>query len=355
MPVVTDDQIISLHSVSGSTVAEYTPDKQVTSMWTRDLSEVSRAELTLPPVIDLDALPEIVPWLHWVSVWDGERNIKLWSGPVQRRAINRRGLTVSARDGGALLQRTRNPITKRWDAADPAWIAGELWRSMIEQNGLREPPIIREDPDGERFDYRVVKDDQMLDATISDLVNLGLRWSIVSGVPILGPLPHDPVATLTEADFIGDGIELLRDGSTTFNDILVRGPDNLARSHVDLHGLQLEAIVNVDSMFGLSNVERAAYEKARHNASIRDVISLPQGTQLSPDAPVSIDELMPSARFVIEAYGLRQLVELIGVEVTRDQTGGVATAVKMEAVPPKIELDDVKPGGSTSPLTGAAL
>lgn len=331
--IVTREQVVSLHTASGSLLYQWEPEGYADCSWGRALRDASRMSLAVPPVEDVDTIPDIVPWLHWMSCWDADRDVLLWTGPVQKVTANRRGLQLEAKDSGAYLSRLRNPITKRWDATDPAVIAGELWAGLVEQQHLNVRPLVRPDPEGERYDYQVITDDQMLDQTIGDLVNLGLTWTVVSGAPIIGPLSLEPVATLGEDDFLGDGISFVRDGSAIYNDVLVRGPDNLARAKVDFHGQNLQTIANVDSMFGVSNVQRAAQAYVRHTGSVRTTLELGNATSLHPDAPVHIDELMPSARFVIEAQGIRQLMRLTGVEVARTDV-----KVTMEQVEEKLEL-----------------
>lgn len=353
MTVAPREQIISLHTIKGVQLYQFTPTDQATCTWTRTLRNVSSCDLATPPVGDPDRLPNITPWAHWISIWDADRNTLLWTGPIQKVTGNRNGLSISAGDHAALLTRTRVPITKRWDAADPAWIADELWQAMIAHHGLNIDTITRPDPEGDRFDYKVITDAQMLDQTISDLIQLGLRYTIVSGIPILGPMPLQPITTLSENDFLGDSLNLVRDGTATYNDILVRGPDNLARAHVDLQGLNLQTIANVDSMFGVSNVLRAAQQYARHTAAIRSTIDLPSGTQLHPDAPLSIDDLIPSTRIIIEAHGIRQLMELDSVEIATTSDSSTVK-VTMESVNEKIELQDINKTGQAG-VAGVSL
>ena len=331
MPVVTDDQIISLHTAAGVTLYQFLPEHYSDSSWTRDQRDASRSTIVLPPQDGLNELPDIMPWLHHATVYDGERDVVLWTGPIQKASKNRAGLTLTCKDHAAYLARTRDPITKRWDAADPATIAAELWRLMQDQQAINTRVIERPDPEGERFDFATVADDQMMDQTIGSLVDKGLRWTVVSGAAIIGPVGLDPIATLGEDDFLGDGITLTRDGGAVYNDVMVRGADVRHRERVDFYGQNLQTIHNVDDMFGVSNVKRAAQQYVRHTGTVRTRLELPGATVLHPDAPVSIYQLVPSTRYVISAHGVRELVELEGVEVKR--TPGEATAsVTMESV-----------------------
>ncbi|UXE04404.1 minor tail protein [Mycobacterium phage Funsized] len=350
--VVTDNQIISLHSATG-TLFEFMPEHYSTLSWTRDQRDASRTTLAIPPSDQLTGLPDIAPWLHHVTVFDGDRDVVLWTGPVQKVSSNRGGLTLACKDHAAYLQRTRDPITKRWDAADPAKPAAALWRAMLDVQGVNSRVIERPDPEGDRFDVAVTADEQMLDQTISSLVDMGLRWTVVSGAAIIGPPSLEPLATLDEDDFLGDGITLSRDGSAVYNDVLVRGADVHQRERVDYYGQNLQTIHNVDNMFGLTNVKAAAQQFVKHTGTVRTRLELPQGTQLHPNAPVSIDQLMPGVRFVIEAHGITQLMELTGIEVAR-AAGSTTVSVSMESVEEDIELLKKQTGPSQS-LGGASL
>ena len=342
MPVITDNQVVSLHTFDGVQLLDFTPTNYTSCSWGRKQRDASSCDLVLPPSDETRALYDrIAQWRDWLSVYDGDTDQLLWSGPIQTTRRGRKGLTINAKDHGAFLLRTRNPITRRWDGADPAVVAGRLWEAMVEAQGLNSRVIVRPDPEGDRFDFQVLTDEQMLDQTIRDLINLGLKWTVVSNTAIIGPLGLEPIATLSEDDFTGDGLEFIRDGSQTYNDVLVRGPDNLARAHADYFGQNLQTIANVDSMFGVSNVSRAARQYVDHTGRVRTRLELAAGTELSPDAPVSIEELMPSTRFVIEGDGIRQLFELTAVDVDRDSRGA-SVKVTMESVEPDIELLDTK-------------
>lgn len=355
MPVVTDNQIVSLHTARGVTLYQFLPEHYGDLSWTRDQRDASRATINLPPQEDLERLPDIAPWLHHITVFDGDRDdVVLWTGPVQKASSNRAGLSLTCKDHGSYLQRTRDPITKRWDGADPATPGAVLWRAMLDEQGVNSRVIERPDPEGDRFDFAVRADEQMLDQTIGQLVDYGLRWTVVSGVAIIGPVGVEPIATLSEDDFLGDGITLTRDGSAVYNDVLIRGADVHHKERVDYYGQNLQTIHNVDNMFGLSNVQRAGQQYVRHTGSVRTKLELGTGTQLHPDAPVSIDELMPSTRFVIEASGIRQLMELTGIEVAR-RAGSVTVSVTMESVEEDIELLKKKPTEPTQTLGGQQL
>lgn len=347
MSIAPQRQAVSLHTHNGIQLYQYQPENTTSLQWGRTLRDVSKATITLPPDDHLDDL-QIVPGLHWASVWDVEGDRLLWTGPIQQPTLDRSGLTLVAADVGSLCARTRVPITKRWEATDPAVIAAELWDGVIANHNLNVEPIVRPDPEGEPFDFSVTADTEYVSDVISRLVGLGLRWTVVSGTPILGPAGKKPVAALSNDHFLGDGLQLRRDITSSANDILLRSGDSKVYGRVPMAGLNYQAIVQVDDIFGAGNAERATYEYAKHHAAIHDSITLPGSTQLHPDAPIRIEELIPSARWSIEAFGQLWLMELDDVSVSLGDAAG--TSVSMEQVVTLPELDKLM----TSTSTGGA-
>lgn len=337
-------QAVSLHTHRGVQLYQYLPERTESIEWSRTLRDVSRATIKLPPDDHLDKL-DIVPWLHWASIWDvSDTRMPLWTGPVSGADLDRNGLTVTVRDCAVFMGKTRIPITKQWEATDPAYIAAELWKSLADNHGLNISPIVRPDPEGQPFDFQVKANTDTMDTVIRQLVDLGLRWTVVRGVPILGPASKKPIVSLGQQDFLGDGLRLSRDGSQAANDILLRNSDAIAHARVDMAGLNLQSIVTIDKLSGVSNAERAAYEQAKHYAQIHDSVTLPQGSELHPEAPVTIEQLIPSARFTVSAYGLRTLVELEGMTCSL-APGKASTSVSMESVTVLPELATIAAKG----------
>lgn len=318
MPVITPGQYVSIHSLRGVQMYQWQPSDQQQLQWGRQLRDVSKASLTLGTLMtDDDNFPDIYPWVHWCSIWSGDWTPKLyWTGPVQKVTANRYGGSINASDVSAYLGKTRCPLTKSWDAVDPCIPAGELWDRLIELHGLSIDPVLRQDPWGDHFNVTTKSDVEMLDKTIKNLEQMGLRWSVIAGTPLLGPMPYQPIASLDENDFTGEaGISLIRDGTATANDVLLRGGDNLARARIDLSNLNLQSIVTIDNMFGVSNVMRATQQYVRQTGMIKTDIDVPSNAVLRPDANVDIDQLIPSARFAISAYGVRLRMELESINV----------------------------------------
>ncbi|AER47677.1 minor tail protein [Mycobacterium phage Dori] len=329
--IISDEQIVSVRTYSGTQLYQFLTNSFTQLKWTRAQREVSLCDLVVPPQAGYVGIPDLTPWLHWIDVWDGDGRERYWSGPIRRVEQGRTWLSVSADDMGTLAASTRCKLTKRWDSADPAEVASELWRTVIEHHGLNVRSLDRVDPRGDRFEFACVADEKMTDEVISELVDLGLYWTVVGGGLRLGPEPFAPIAALGEHDFLDGDLTVIRDGSNTFNDVLLRAGDSVSRARVEMGGLNRETIIHRDSMFGVSNADRAVQQAARYLGAIRDAISVPRGSVLSPDAPLVISDLVPSVRINVEAYGLLSTMELEGVTV--ECTAGRSTvAVDLESV-----------------------
>ena len=344
--VIDDHQIVSIHTHTGVQLYQFLANDLIDLTWTRTHRTPSRCEINIPPTLDYHRMPDLVPWQHWMSVWDNVGQELYWTGPIQKVAANRDTMTITGRDMSALFTRTRCPITKRWDATDPATIAADLINATIDHHNLTTTPIVRADPLGDRFDYRVTADERMLDSHIDELANLGLHWTVTSGTPVLGPMPRQPVAALNEHDFVGGGVTVIRDGRQFYNDVLLRAADSIAQARVPLTGLNLQTIVNIDSMFGVGNADRAATQYARHVSTLRDTIVLPDNTTLHPNAPIHISQLIPTNRVTIDAYGMQVLMQITGVDV-RYTAQESSVSVRLESVddhlPELVQLENRNP------------
>lgn len=330
--VISDKMIVSIHTRHGVQLYQFLTTGYSRLKWTRALREVSICDLVVPRADGYTGIPDIYPWHHWVSVWDEHGKELYWTGPIQYARGGRDWLTLSAGDPASLLSYTRCPLTKRWEVADPSQIAAELWEAVIEFHGLTARVVDRLDPRGDRFDYACIADDKMIDEVMGELVDLGLYWSVVAGFPILGPAPFDPIVALGEEHFVDGQLEVIRDGRNTYNDILLRAGDHEARAYQPLPGgLRLQTIVQRDSVMGVSNAEKAAYQAVRYAGAIRDAISVPSGSVLHPQAPLNVRQLIPSIRVNVEAYGLLSTMELEGITVTATQ-GRADVAVDLESV-----------------------
>src|SRR5690606_17959169 len=124
-----------------------------------------------------------------------------------------------------------------------------------------------------------------------------------------------PIAELYECDFLVE-LERRRDGTQTFNDVRVQGQNWAQNAVVDLAGLRLQTIVSLDDMFGASNIQRATQQYARESATLRDELVVPPNASLHPQAPVTLDDLVPGKVFTVHTDTISQLMRLDAVTVS---------------------------------------
>lgn len=353
--IAPERQVVSLHTFQGVQLYQFLGNTLIDLTWSRESDTPSRCEITVPAFMESDKVPDIVPWMHWASVWDDTGQHLYWTGPVQKAVFSRQAMVLSCRDVSTLASRTRCPMTKRWDIAWPSDIARELWDRMVELHGLEIEPIVMPVHPlqyDERYAYEATADNALVDSMFDELVRLGLKWTVVSGVPILGRMSRKPVAALSEADFVGEGMSVVRDGSHFATDVLLRGGDNLSRARLPAGKLNLQTIVNIDNMFGVSNVDRAVKQYVRSTSKIHDAVALPDSAVLHPDAPLSFDQLIPTTRIILDAYGLVFQAELTGIDV-RCSADGSTVGIRVAGVDDEpTELAVITGRGNVSGVKG---
>ena len=71
------------------------------------------------------------------------------------------------------------------------------------------------------------------------------------------------------------------------NDVLLRAPDSETRARVPMFDLNLQTVIKVDSMFGVSNTDRAAAQYVRYFSKVRDAVGQPGGAVLRPNVALN--------------------------------------------------------------------
>ena len=327
-----------VHTVDGRAVGDILPAEQTDVLWGRELNEVSRCEMTIAS--NADVVDSLMPWHHWITVW-GDR-APVWTGLVRKVTIGDAATKIDVRDVGSLLARTRVPLTRAWQSREPAVVAEQMWRTMLELHRVQVDPLLLPSVGGDVFDLSVTADTQMLTQASDELVKLGLRWTVVAGRPVLGPQPSAPVAAFQDGDFMAE-TQVVRDGSRAANDVRVQGQNAAHTYTADMAGLRLQTLVSIDDLFGVSNIERAAHQYAREVASIREQIVVPSSATLHPEADVTVDDLVPGAHFLVHSRGIAEVMMLTQMDVSASG-GAHDVRVTLESIDEPTELERLAEG-----------
>jgi hypothetical protein len=200
------------------------------------------------------------------------------------------------------------------------------------------PGLASSYPSAVAYDFDVVKDRRRVDQVMSDLVKLGVDWTIYRGRAVIMPTVRSTAlvspVTLSDCDF-AEGLSVRRDGTRFFNDIMVKGKNFTAVATRDIAELRLQDIVALDDLFGANNIRNAAEQLVARRAAIRLQVKVPSGATLVPDAPVQINQLMPGVIFPVHTAlvgGATAERRLEKVEVTQDSSG-VRVQVTLGQVP----------------------
>lgn len=325
---------VTVATITGQTVAELAPGVLPAVMFSRESCEVSRCEFQILNENE-DVVTELVPWYHWVTVWEDTEPV--WRGPIQNVRIGRHLTAVSARDVSTFAWRTRTPMSKTWRDTNPSAIALELYTAMLALHRVNVAPMVRPDLTADTFTISTQIDSRMMNQVMDDLTKIGLKWTVVAGKPVFGPMLRTPVSVIDERDILDD-IEIVRDGTNTFNDVRVQGKNFTSTHKEELGGLNLQTLVSMDDMFGVSNIQRATQQYAKQVSMIRDQLVVPTGASLDLDSAITLDQLVPGNRFVVHARDIASLMELTQVEI--NSTPGTFTVnVSLETVYERTELE----------------
>lgn len=336
-----DDVAVSIHTVDGRGVVDFTCHMINGITWGREQRQVSPCQILLATQGDEEGINSVFPLLHWATIWHAGK--AMWRGMIQQVAIGSVQTTIELRDTSTLMWRTRVPITKTWADTDPTGIADSMLRSMLDLHRFQTKPVVLPGIT-EAFTYHADADLRMVNQMMDDLVKLGLQWTVVGGQFILGEFDAQPFAELNECDFLVE-ITKLRDGTGTFNDVRLQGQNYAQTAVAPLAGLRMQTLVSLDDVYGVSNIQKATQRYAAETAQIRDMLVIPGSATLHPDAPVSLAELIPGRVIKVNASGVTTLMKIDQMQfsITPDE---YSTQVTLIAVQTQTELAELLSGGT---------
>ncbi len=323
---------LSVHTVDGKPIGDFPCRAVLGNKWGREQTEVSIGDFSIATGEGEELLEDLRPWLHWITVWDND--VGVWTGPIQKATLGSETSTITARDVSTFMWRTRVPISRTWSETSPVDIALELWNLMLQQHRVQTVPQAIPTLADSTFTVRADADSQMLHQVMDLLVKVGLDWTVVGGRPVLGTFPQTPIVELHECDFLVE-IQRIRDGTQTFNNVRVQGQNFAQTGIVPLAGMDLQGLVSLDDLSGVDNIQRATREYVGGSAAIRDTLYIPPGASLHPDAPVTLDDLVPGRVFLVHSGAVSNLMRLESMAVS-ETPESFDVQVSLTAIPPDL-------------------
>lgn len=316
--------------------------------WGRTLNAFSEAQVSVAKrALTPECCQEVgatEPWIHELTIFRDEEQV--WQGPVRRTIETRDDFTIEAVDVLAWLEKVVNTWLITYVAAegsdDPGpppdygryrrpvtEIAENIIRLNVEESSLSVPPdwfnvmdyIVRRDTtDPIRFEKDGSSDSAVWNEYVlfilDELTKRGLQYSTVGrSILLMDPTTIDlaPVARLT-MDHISGNVEVIRDGTSTAtlsfatnqqtNDItggrtVIVGETGTEYGRLDTL-VRLQTDQDGDPSDVDEELEQAAEDHLAGRYPTPIAISVPDGSQLTPTAPVQMHELVCGWRIDLE-------------------------------------------------------
>ncbi|MFF2650609.1 poly-gamma-glutamate hydrolase family protein [Streptomyces sp. NPDC058045] len=344
--------------------------------WSRTINDISEASVTiarasLDPACCED-LGQVEPWCHELTIYrDGEL---VWQGPIVRPRFRRDSITIEAQDvtawldhlvnnypiryinaGADALGRRRGPITYiadnhlRLNLTDPDLSVPRDYPSILDYLVRRDEglPTIKVEKDGS--DNQTAWTETMGNIW-REWTKRGLTWTTVGRSIVLRGRPTSGTRAIGRLtlDHIAGDVEVIKDGtqgatygwatSQQFQNItdgktLGTGRTGTPYGRLDtLVTLQEEDVTDAD-------LRSAARDALAGRYPVPVAINVPDQSQLTPDAPVTVQQLVPGERLDVLASSMCVPIErgfvLSDVDVSwqADQGGQGGERVGIALIP----------------------
>ncbi|WP_019549819.1 hypothetical protein [Streptomyces sulphureus] len=320
----------------------YTALPRLTAVsWGRTINDVSEASITVA-MADVgaeccEALGLVEPWVHELTIYrDGEL---VWQGPVVRPKFGRNTVVIEATDVFSWLDHVVNTfrVTYTSSTADArgrmrapiTYIAENHIRLNLAESSLSVPPdwcevlpyIVRRDTGLPRI--KVEKDGstngtvwtEYLGTILREWTKRGLTWTTVGRSLLLRGRPTSETraaATLT-LDHIAGDVEVVKDGGNgaTYAFATSQESRNISTGKTLGTGRTGTAYGRLDTLVKLQEEEvtdadlrAAARDDLAGRYPVPVSVSVPDSAQLTPDAPVTMRQLVPGERLDVFAHSL---------------------------------------------------
>ena len=320
--------------------------------WGRVLDDVSEAELVmeLSGTVNFtccQCLDEAEPWCNELHIWrDGE---EVWVGPILDIVYETETVTVHAQDSLGWLGVRVLPGNLDYTVGSPngvqdlTTIAIDLLEIAFSEDNLTceidnifssltgivydTPGLFFEGFQGTALDV------------LRDISDIGLDFTTVGRTIVLvgDADPLNPLSLLNDEHIMGD-IKVTKDGALMANRYYVHfeGDNGIPASGeaINFHCYgPVEKIRDGDGLSSGIDAAKLADQYVAAGGIAPRVVEIPDGSQLSPDTPWTINELVPGARVDVAitrlCISLTQSFRLIGVEVRYNESDGEQVGITL--------------------------
>lgn len=318
----------------------------------RVLSGTSEGSIT---AVTSPAADTVEPWLHALTIFYDDE--PAWSGIITASTLTSGTMEVEASDLSAFWKRRRVPSARRFDQVDASHIMAQM---VVDAMGLADPlqvaDTLIEYPSRVWAVVDVTANSMMVQEVIDDLVDAGLTWTIHAGRLLIGPGPERHVTARLTDRHLGDGISVVKDGKDVATDVLVVGKGVWGQAGLEGDQVGIQAIVKANALTTVQECEEAARRELAQRSVAPRFLDVPSGVSLSPDAPITLGELIPGVRVPISSsqtgatLGADMMLE--SVSVSGDDSGAKVsvglgtpgpTVEERDATPPPLAFDHYSP------------
>lgn len=341
-----DSYSVAFHDNTGATPAGSVLEASAVE-WGRLLDDTSAAKVTVP-IADTaccDVMQNVRTWCNDLSIYRDQGLV--WQGPVTLLDHGRDDSTASAQDVTAWLFHTE--VAQKIDTTT-ATGTGPLDLARIAERLIREG-LFEFDPG--ILTYLNVTDSGILGEYIyealqtyvgdelKELARTGIDFTALGHMLIIaGEIPFARLPQLQDEDFMGE-LRVIEDGLSAISKAIVLGEGVTATSGGVGPCGKLTRIAKEEAMKGMASAQAEADSLVMAGSPTPLVLQVPDGVQLSPEAPVGIMDLVPGVVIPVASTTTCRTVNTdlrlnaLSVSYTRD----AGEVVKVTLAPLGVELN----------------
>lgn len=313
--------------------------------WGRVLDDTSTAQLTVPIVSEecCEVLSSAHAWCNDVGIF--RDSTLVWQGPVYLLSHGTANTVVDARDVTAWLfvAEILNKIdftATGMGAADLSLIAEAIIRDALSEFDPNILPFLQVGLSGVTGERLYDALENYAGEELKELARTGIDFTALGHRIIIGgETAFARLAQLRDEDFLGE-LRVLEDGGGTITKAIVDGEGVTATAGgVGVCG-KITRIAKEEQIRDLNSAQAEADALVAAGTPTPLLLEVPDGVQLSPEAPLDIMDLVPGVVIPVASTATCRSVNtdlrLLKLEVEYTATAG--EVVKVSLAPAGVEI-----------------